>query len=555
MTLAGRVLLLVALAVAPTSALLIFDDYQRLQQRKADAEQEALRSARLVSAELDQIFRGVETLLRAAAQTPMVSAFDDPECSSHLKRLEGITPNAGRLIAVDAGGVVRCGATEGLTSIADRAIFHAAMETGDLVVGGYTIGRGSGAAILPLAVQYATAEGTGVLVAGLRLDWLSEHFSRAFATFPAQSSLTIVDRDGIMLVRLPNTDRAGRPLQTYEYVVHAPQPGVFRSVAEKNADGIARFLGFTPVDSPPHGVAIAVGFPQETVLAEARASAIRNAALTALAAVLAFAAAALAGRAFIHRPVNQLLAVIERWRIGDLAARAPDAPSRSEFHRLGTAFNSMAAELESELKHKDVLLRELSHRVMNSLQTISALFRLQSSSMKDPADAAQFREATRRIDALALAYKRIQAVQGVESMDFASFLVELCNDLKASVMEGACIVKADPLMLAPEQAIPLSLIVNELLTNAIKHGSSDDAPIAVELTASPERCRLVVRNRGSWKAKARLEPERFGTRMISSMVMQLRGTLDVSSSAGQTEVVVSFPPSEPDNQRKPAESR
>jgi two-component sensor histidine kinase len=552
MTLTARVFLLVALAAAPTSALLIFDNYQRLQQREADAEQEALRSTRLVSAELDQIFKGIESLLRAAAQTPMVSAFQNPECTDYLRRLEGINPNAGRLVAVDATGQVRCGATARLTGVADRDYYHAALKSDDLVVGGYTIGRGSGAPILPLAVRFATSEGTGVLVSGLRLDWLREHFSRIFGAFPARSSLTIVDRDGIILVRLPNADRAGQPLQNYEYVVHAPQPGVFRSTAEKNADGVARFLGFTPIESPPRGVAIAVGFPQATVLAEARASALRNGVLTALAAILAFSAAALAGRAFIHRPVSELLAVIERWRTGDLGARAQPASGRSEFDQLGKAFNSMAAELESALQHKEVLLRELSHRIMNSLQTISALFRLQASSMKElPTDAAQFAEAIRRIDALALAYKRIKAVQGVESMDFAAFLVELCNDLRASVMEGNCVVKADPLMIAPEQAIPLSLIVNELLTNAVKHGSKGDALIAVELASSPEQCRLVVRNEGSWPGESRAAPKGFGTRMISAMVCQLRGTLEVSSADGRTEFAVTFRPGAPGDQQKP----
>jgi two-component sensor histidine kinase len=294
-----------------------------------------------------------------------------------------------------------------------------------------------------------------------------------------------------------------------------------------------------------------VGFPQATVLAEARASALRNGVLTALAAILAFSAAALAGRAFIHRPVSELLAVIERWRTGDLGARAQHASGRSEFDQLGKAFNSMAAELESALQHKEVLLRELSHRIMNSLQTISALFRLQASSMKEPTDAAQFAEAIRRIDALALAYKRIKAVQGVESMDFAAFLVELCNDLRASVMEGNCVVKADPLMVAPEQAIPLSLIVNELLTNAVKHGSKGDAPIAVELASSPEQCRLFVRNEGSWPAESRAAPKGFGTRMISAMVSQLRGTLEVSSADGRTEFAVTFRPGAPGDQQKP----
>ena len=269
MKLRARIFLLVALAVAPTSTLLIFDSYQRLQVREAEAEQEALRSARLVSAELDQIFKGIESLLRTAAQTSMISAFQNPECTDYLRRLESINSNAGRIVAVDATGLVRCGATAGITNIADRGYFRAALKSDDLLVGSYTIGRDSGAPILPLAIQFTSSEGSGVLVAGLRLDWLAEHFSKVFAAFPPRSSLTIVDRDGIMLVRLPNAERAGNPLQNYEYVVHAPEPGVFRSTAEKNADGIARYLGFTPIESPPRGVAIAVGFPQASVLAEA----------------------------------------------------------------------------------------------------------------------------------------------------------------------------------------------------------------------------------------------------------------------------------------------
>ena len=209
----------------------------------------------------------------------------------------------------------------------------------------------------------------------------------------------------------------------------------------------------------------------------------------------------------------------------------------------------MAGELETALKHKDVLLRELSHRVMNSLQTVSSQFRLQLKSMKDPADAVQFKEAVGRIDALALVYKRMQAAQGVESVDFASFLAELSNDLKASVMEGSCIVKADPLVLSPGQAIPLSLIVNELLTNAVKHGTNGGGTIVVELKNSSEQCRLVVRNQGKLPEGYGKESKGFGTKMISSMVSQLRGTLEVTSTDGQTEVVVIFQPAQQDDQK------
>jgi two-component sensor histidine kinase len=540
-TLKARILLLVALAMTPTSALLVFDSYRSLQEREADAEQQALRSARLVSAEVAQIFKGIENFLHAAAHNPVFGDFQNPECTDYLKRLEDINPKLGRFAAADATGQVRCGSTAGLFNISDRTYFNAALNSDGFVVGGYTIERGSGEPILPLAVQFKTVDGSGVLVAGLRLEWLREHFSSIFAAFPARSSLTIVDRDGTMLVRLPNADRAGRPLQNYEFVVHAPQPGVFRSIAEKNADGIARILGFTPIGSLPGGVAIAVGFPEATVLAEARATALRNCVLAAVAAILAFGAAAFAGRTFIHRPMRDLLAVIRRWREGDLSARVPHPSDRSEFDQLAMAFNTMAADLEAALKHKDILFRELSHRIMNSLQTISALFRLQANTMKKPSDAAVFREAIGRIEAIALTYKRMQAAQGVTSIEFAAFLAELCNGLKASVMDGSCVVRAEPLMLVPEEAIPLSLIVNELLTNAVKHGSRG-GPIVVEMKRSADLWRLSVENEGDLPQDYRTRSKGFGTTMISSMVSQLRGTLEVTSVDGKTLFAITFRP-------------
>jgi two-component sensor histidine kinase len=139
----------------------------------------------------------------------------------------------------------------------------------------------------------------------------------------------------------------------------------------------------------------------------------------------------------------------------------------------------------------------------------------------------------------------MQTAGGVETVDFAAFIRELCDDLQRSMMlaDHHCAVEADPILLGPDQAMPLALVVNELVTNAVKHGGGPDASVTIKLGRSSEGCRLAVRNRGTLPAGYRPENSRgFGMRMVISMVEQLNGRLEAASMAGETEFAVSFGP-------------
>jgi two-component sensor histidine kinase len=181
---------------------------------------------------------------------------------------------------------------------------------------------------------------------------------------------------------------------------------------------------------------------------------------------------------------------------------------------------------------------------MNSLYSISSLMQLQARSVQQPDAARVLEQAVTRIDAIALAYRRMQSARGVESIEFAPYLEELCRDIRVSLMSPTTIstVRADPLSLPPEQAISLSLVVNELLTNAIKHGAQG-APVEVTLDCRPADCRLAVRSRGSLPPGYKVDQERgFGTKMVSLVAAQLRGSLTVSEDAGEVEFAISFRP-------------
>jgi two-component sensor histidine kinase len=145
---------------------------------------------------------------------------------------------------------------------------------------------------------------------------------------------------------------------------------------------------------------------------------------------------------------------------------------------------------------------------------------------------------------VALAYRRLHAAHGVEVVDFSALLHELCADLQSSMLpEGAPIlVDADPILLSPEQAMPLALVVNELVTNAIKYGG-DEPAITVRLGRSSEGCRLAVRNRGSLPPG--YDPgttKGFGMRMVRSTVTQLGGRFEAASMGDETEFAVTFKP-------------
>ncbi len=545
MTLRTRLYLLVFLALAPAIALLFYNDWSDRKHRETQAEADALRYARLVSSEMDRLFEGVRAQLNAVAEAPVVQNFQAPECGHYLRRLETANAATTSVSVYDVNGDRRCSALD-LVNITDRPYFRQALQSDEFIVGEYVVGKTSALPVLPFAMRIKRdGQVIGVIVTTLRLDWLRQHLAERSADFPSRSSITVIDRVGTILVRIPNREREGTKLARYPQLLTAQQSGTLRSTAENTADGVARLLGYTAVEERPRGIGVSVGIPMNVIFAGLEEARMRNLLLVTLIALLALLAAHFAGRVFVIEPVSKLLEAAERLRRGDLAVRVHVGNPRSELGRLAEAFNAMAADLENSLQYKDMLLRELSHRVMNSLQTIASLFMMQARTMKDAEARGHFDQAVSRINSVALAYRRLHASRGVEVVEFATFIRELCAELQSSMLpDGSPIkVEADPILLSPDQAMPLALVVNELVTNAIKHGGMDPS-LTVKLGRSSEGCRLAVRNRG--ELPPNYDPNKttgFGIRMVRSTVAQLGGRFEAASMAGETEFAITFQPS------------
>ncbi|WP_207482316.1 sensor histidine kinase [Arenibaculum pallidiluteum] len=546
MTLMTRLYLLVLLAILPAIGLLAFQHWHDRTEHRRTAEADALRYAHLLSGELDRVVESIRTLLSAVAEAPVVQAFRDPACGEYLRRLEAKNPATTSVSVYDLNGDRRCSNVD-LVNVMDRAYFQQALDSDSLVTGEYVVGKTSGQPVLPFALRIEReGQVVGIIVTTLRLDWLRHYLAERSKNFPQSSSITVVDRGATILVRIPNREREGTKLFRYPQLLTAPAGGAtLHSQAGNTADGVARLLGYTALVDPPVGLVIAVGLPEEYVFAGIDEAAARNFLLLALTAVLAFVAANIVGRAFIIRPVSGLLSVADRLGRGEFGARANVSAPQSELGRLGAAINSMAAKLETAITYKDVLLQELSHRVMNSLHTLASISAMQARQIGDAEARRQVEQAGARIRSVAMAYRRLHAHRGVEMIEFSVLLQELCRELQASMLADNrhMAVEAASLFLEPEQAMPLALVVNELITNAIKHGG-DNPDIHVKLVCSNEGARLAVRNRGILPAGYDASSSSgFGMRMIRSTVAQIGGRLEAMSMSGMTEFAVSFTPS------------
>jgi PAS domain S-box-containing protein len=198
-------------------------------------------------------------------------------------------------------------------------------------------------------------------------------------------------------------------------------------------------------------------------------------------------------------------------------------------------------------KHIGMLLQELTHRVKNSLQIIAAMVSIEARTHKSGEGKAALERVSHRINALGHLYSKLSQADTIEAVDAATYLDELCHDLIASVNEegGTSIVlntDIDNALLPTDRAIPIGLIVNELVTNAVKYAFPGDTngTILVTLRRAPGELRLVVADNGQG-ADPRRADSGLGGRLVEGFAQQLGGQLKRESNSRGTTVHLILP--------------
>jgi two-component system, chemotaxis family, sensor kinase Cph1 len=235
----------------------------------------------------------------------------------------------------------------------------------------------------------------------------------------------------------------------------------------------------------------------------------------------------------------------------DRSSRVP------EFVRLGASFDAMAASLEQHesdlqraLADKELLLREMNHRVKNSLHLVASMLAVQSRSLAHPEARRELVEARDRVLTVAQLHQRLYQADQIGSVNFGQYLRELGDQLSASLSAGGpsreLVVDAPDAELPVDQVIPLGLIANELITNAYKYAYPGGQAGRVEVTfrRCPQgRLRLEVADDGVGLPES-FEPREsggIGLRLIASLAQQLEAELQIDRTPPGCRFVVAQP--------------
>jgi two-component system, sensor histidine kinase PdtaS len=201
--------------------------------------------------------------------------------------------------------------------------------------------------------------------------------------------------------------------------------------------------------------------------------------------------------------------------------------------------------LEQSDQNKSMLLRELAHGVANNFASVAALISIKSASISDSNAKSVLDDAIEQVTVMARVHRRLRADGHGVLLDSGTFIRELCDDLKASVARGRPLsieCRADSRPLLMDQAVLLGLIVNELVTNAIKHAFPDGrlGHIRVGFEAIGSQARLAVEDDGIGLV-GRTQASGMGQELVRGLAHQLGGELEVQSSKSGTSFHLSIP--------------
>jgi len=211
----------------------------------------------------------------------------------------------------------------------------------------------------------------------------------------------------------------------------------------------------------------------------------------------------------------------------------------------------LTANFELEKKNKEIsqqhqqlqiLLKEVHHRVKNNLQLISSLMSLQRHSAEDEEVIDVLNESKRRVEAIALIHQKLYHDHNVNQVDFKSYLEELLVSQQTISSNVKCTINSEQVILGLDTAVPLGLIISEMVTNAFKHAFCDqDLPeLTVVLTKKAEAYELIVRDNGVGL------PETFdiqasnslGFEIITALIEQINSKLDYTNDNGAVFKVI-----------------
>lgn len=209
-------------------------------------------------------------------------------------------------------------------------------------------------------------------------------------------------------------------------------------------------------------------------------------------------------------------------------------------------------ELQSSLNEREILLKEIYHRVKNNLQVVSSLLKMQSEKISDPEVKKYFLESRDKVNAISLIHEKLYNIRDLSKIDFSDYINSLVRNIKGmhTLNEPVKItVDSQKITLPIDIAMPCGLILNELILNALKHpftNESKDPEIQVKFTFDEQKgiyiLRVMDNGKGFPDGVEFSSYDTMGLKLVSTLTNQIDGKIKLDKGPF-TEIVLEFPPS------------
>lgn len=196
--------------------------------------------------------------------------------------------------------------------------------------------------------------------------------------------------------------------------------------------------------------------------------------------------------------------------------------------------------LKASLQEKEVLLREIHHRVKNNLQVIATLFNLQSGAVKDRQTADLLRESQNRVKSMAIIHEKLYRAKDLARIDYEQYVHNLTSHLFRSFGMDARVrvhITVDAVYLGVDTAIPCGLIITELVSNSLKHAfpQGREGEIQIDLRSHPgQKYILTVQDNGVGFPSEldHRTTNSLGLQIVHALTQQLDGSIELSRAGG-----------------------
>lgn len=547
-----RLVILVGIAMLPPGLLAFWQASSGYQSALIQLEKSLEQSAKLAASEQEHVIAAAREVLTSATTQAPFRIGANASCSAFVRLLVH-RPQYEAAATYNSNGELQCSSrgSASSASVAAQPWFHELVDGNPFLVSVVSLDQDKRNVIAVLRVTDSAGQMTGAAVLTLAARAFTETYEHM--SLPSGAQYALLDRHGQVIVFNGRVVSSGVGLPLPERLDAHLQP-INKAFNARGADGMRRIYALSTLLD--EHLFVVVGVASSVVLNPLALQFAWGIFAPLAMWVLAVLVVSVGIERLVVRWTTYLERITSAYAAGHQSVRPErivDAPA--EFRSLGQTFSRMAdlisareAELRESLVQKDMLVREMHHRVKNNMQLVISLLNLHARRVRDPRAESAFAEVRGRINALATLHRRLYESESLQDVDLKWFLDDLCTEMRRGGLAGGrdveLVVDLPNLAIGPDVAVPLGLLVTEAVTNAYKHAFVDGRAGKIELIGSVDGDKLCICVRDNGVGLTAHQPASdstgLGRSLIDAFARQLGADLLVEVNSG-TSITVRFP--------------